>query len=154
MRFGLCIFSSIRRHTRCALVTGVQTCALPISEDRQSALEQPKRPVALRQLAEGLHRDRLHGRQHVLHAVVQLVGQRLQLAIRIEQLGLALDVRGDVDRGAEIPAEPPVGEEVWSAIVTDPARSEEHTSELQSLVRISYAVFCLKKKNEQNTKHN
>src|SRR3546814_9972258 len=28
------------------------------------------------------------------------------------------------------------------------ARSEEHTSELQSLMRISYAVFCLKKKNE------
>src|SRR3546814_6504282 len=29
-----------------------------------------------------------------------------------------------------------------------PARSEEHTSELQSLMRISYAVFCLKKKNK------
>src|SRR3546814_3197264 len=28
-----------------------------------------------------------------------------------------------------------------------PSRSEEHTSELQSLMRISYAVFCLKKKN-------
>src|SRR3546814_8170683 len=32
------------------------------------------------------------------------------------------------------------------------ARSEEHTSELQSLMRISYAVFCLKKKKEQTTK--
>src|SRR3546814_1022233 len=34
-------------------------------------------------------------------------------------------------------------------------RSEEHTSELQSLMRISYAVFCLKKKNtkKQITKH-
>src|SRR3546814_5817707 len=32
-------------------------------------------------------------------------------------------------------------------------RSEEHTSELQSLMRISYAVFCLKKKNKQNTLH-
>src|SRR3546814_9980072 len=30
-------------------------------------------------------------------------------------------------------------------------RSEEHTSELQTLMRISYAVFCLKKKNTQNT---
>src|SRR3546814_7286555 len=30
------------------------------------------------------------------------------------------------------------------------ARSEEHTSELQSLMRISYAVFCLKKKNTPN----
>src|SRR3546814_4204941 len=34
-------------------------------------------------------------------------------------------------------------EEVWRA-----ARSEEHTSELQSLMRISYAVFCLKKKTK------
>src|SRR3546814_4417549 len=31
-------------------------------------------------------------------------------------------------------------------------RSEEHTSELQSLMRISYAVFCLKKKKTKNTK--
>src|SRR3546814_8943635 len=31
------------------------------------------------------------------------------------------------------------------------ARSEEHTSELQSLMRISYAVFCLKKKQKNNT---
>src|SRR3546814_9467225 len=31
-------------------------------------------------------------------------------------------------------------------------RSEEHTSELQSLMRISYAVFCLKKKNKQDKK--
>src|SRR3546814_5262533 len=30
-------------------------------------------------------------------------------------------------------------------------RSEEHTSELQSLMRISYAVFCLKKKNKTKT---
>src|SRR3546814_1011618 len=30
-------------------------------------------------------------------------------------------------------------------------RSEEHTSELQSLMRISYAAFCLKKKKKQNT---
>src|SRR3546814_6501583 len=32
-------------------------------------------------------------------------------------------------------------------------RSEEHTSELQSLMRISYAVFCLKKKKKKNNKH-
>src|SRR3546814_6650751 len=31
-----------------------------------------------------------------------------------------------------------------------PSRSEEHTSELQSLMRISYAVFCLKKKKQSN----
>src|SRR3546814_9978550 len=33
-------------------------------------------------------------------------------------------------------------------------RSEEHTSELQSLMRISYAVFCLKKKKKQQRTHN
>src|SRR3546814_9752177 len=37
-----------------------------------------------------------------------------------------------------------VGEESWDS------RSEEHTSELQSLMRISYAVFCLKKKRTKN----
>src|SRR3546814_7642420 len=36
----------------------------------------------------------------------------------------------------------------------DGARSEEHTSELQSLMRISYAVFCLKKKNKHKNTHN
>src|SRR3546814_5875141 len=34
------------------------------------------------------------------------------------------------------------------------SRSEEHTSELQSLMRISYAVFCLKKKNKNTSHHN
>src|SRR3546814_5162654 len=32
-------------------------------------------------------------------------------------------------------------------------RSEEHTSELQSLMRISYAVFCLEKKTKKQTEH-
>src|SRR3546814_1806440 len=34
-----------------------------------------------------------------------------------------------------------------------PFRSEEHTSELQSLMRISYAVFCLKQKNKKKERH-
>src|SRR3546814_10273349 len=34
-----------------------------------------------------------------------------------------------------------------------PNRSEEHTSELQSLMRISYAVFCLKKKKQKQQQH-
>src|SRR3546814_6401895 len=38
----------------------------------------------------------------------------------------------------------------WDALH---ARSEEHTSELQSLMRISYAVFCLKKKNTNKNKY-
>src|SRR3546814_2334572 len=41
---------------------------------------------------------------------------------------------------------------VAAALAGAASRSEEHTSELQSLMRISYAVFCLKKKN--NTRHN
>src|SRR3546814_1637705 len=38
----------------------------------------------------------------------------------------------------------------WHSILS--TRSEEHTSELQSLMRISYAVFCLKKKKKQKDK--
>src|SRR3546814_7654179 len=46
----------------------------------------------------------------------------------------------------------PSGALCFQAIVAPDGRSEEHTSELQSLMRISYAVFCLKKKkNEQPT---
>src|SRR3546814_7038520 len=42
-------------------------------------------------------------------------------------------------------ADPPCGEAVGRGTV----RSEEHTSELQSLMRISYAVFCLQKKKKR-----
>src|SRR3546814_3727818 len=44
---------------------------------------------------------------------------------------------------------------VFGYHVSDPARyrSEEHTSELQSLMRISYAVFCLKKKYSKTIQH-
>src|SRR3546814_8213823 len=46
---------------------------------------------------------------------------------------------------------PVVGEQdSLRAAFDDGGRSEEHTSELQSLMRLSYAVFCLKKKNIQN----
>src|SRR3546814_9048193 len=38
-----------------------------------------------------------------------------------------------------------------SSVRSDTVRSEEHTSELQSLMRISYAVFCLKKKKKHTT---
>src|SRR3546814_7026238 len=41
--------------------------------------------------------------------------------------------------------------EVW--LVNANIRSEEHTSELQSLMRISYAVFCLKKKKKTDEKN-
>src|SRR3546814_2652169 len=38
-----------------------------------------------------------------------------------------------------------------NGVVEGKARSEEHTSELQSLMRISYAVFCLKKKKQKHS---
>src|SRR3546814_3762389 len=104
-------FSSRRRHTRCALVTGVQTCALPISEPAQfdaAVIGQPGGDF----IEEGRD-DRFH------------VAQR---QIRIFIRKHLNEFRSDHQR-------PPT------------RRSEEHTSELQSLMRISYAVFCLKKNN-------
>src|SRR3546814_14995196 len=53
-------------------------------------------------------------------------------------MGIALDRRGENDGVLKV--------EIVSSL--SGRRSEEHTSELQSLMRISYAVFCLKKKNE------
>src|SRR3546814_5796697 len=51
----------------------------------------------------------------------------------------------------QAPGLAPPGEEIPIALIVAEQRSEEHTSELQSLMRISYAVFCLKKK--KNNKH-
>src|SRR3546814_1482224 len=46
-----------------------------------------------------------------------------------------------------------VGLPVVALPVLETSRSEEHTSELQSLMRISYAVFCLQKKKHVNLNH-
>src|SRR3546814_5342875 len=44
-----------------------------------------------------------------------------------------------------------IGGQAWLRVSASPfGRSEEHTSELQSLMRISYAVFCLKKKTNNH----
>src|SRR3546814_6896079 len=58
-----------------------------------------------------------------------------------------------LDRGQrdEAEAEEAEGAHHRPAEDTDLLRSEEHTSELQSLMRISYAVFCLKKKKNRTT---
>src|SRR3546814_10413669 len=57
----------------------------------------------------------------------------------------------------DIPLRPkgPLVQLLLGALVYERAirRSEEHTSELQSLMRISYAVFCLKKKNNNQYNH-
>src|SRR3546814_2753811 len=55
------------------------------------------------------------------------------------------------DRGASVRA---MAEAFENWIVRQQGRSEEHTSELQSLMRISYAVFCLKKKTITHYKNN
>src|SRR3546814_1899970 len=69
----------------------------------------------------------------------RIIGGRAHIG-RIEQQHAA-------DPGAEAGGESPI-----LALDVMDDRSEEHTSEVQSLMRISYAVFCLKKKNnEQNT---
>src|SRR3546814_6527087 len=68
-------------------------------------------------------------------------GQRPKHAprhIEIANSLIAEPSRGDIDSAAALDG-------------TDPRRSEEHTSELQSLMRTSYAVFCLKKKNYTHT---
>src|SRR3546814_8193158 len=107
-------FSSRRRHTRCALVTGVQTCALPIS------LSLRRRPDD----AERLHR---------LHAIARAAG-------------VGSVATGDVLYHA--PEARPL-QDVMTATrekATIDERSEEYTSELQSLMRIPYAYFCTNNK--------
>src|SRR3546814_6088445 len=120
--------SSRRRHTRCALVTGVQTCALPISG--WSAIAAAARA--------DIGRDRHHVAM-VIDEVAHLPDHAQ--AKPLHPVGLFVAEAFALERAAE-------------AFLL-PFRSEEHTSELQSLMRISYAVFCLKKKNKiANTDYN
>src|SRR3546814_4534549 len=71
-------------------------------------------------------------------------GQVLGVGPRPRQFAVTHQ-RGD-EKGDEVQHDdPPVGVRV----PPEKERSEEHTSELQSLMRISYAVFCLKKKKKQ-----
>src|SRR3546814_2960509 len=114
LRFFL--FSSRRRHTRCALVTGVQTCALPISSSTGAAPPSAGVPSVA-----------------------------FAFACTEASPGSSTEASASGCSGP-----PPSGSTTGSAGVDAPSagRSEEHTSELQSLMRISYAVFCLKKKNK------
>src|SRR3546814_5247385 len=68
------------------------------------------------------------------------LGERLT---RIGQLG---DGEFDFDKPVGIGGEGPVRDMAAGTLRSGMGRSEEHTSELQSLMRISYAVFCLKNK--------
>src|SRR3546814_3838555 len=60
------------------------------------------------------------------------------------------------DYSIEVQARTQSGREaspLYYRFTVEPARSEEHTSELQSLMRMSYAVFCLKTKNRTTQVH-
>src|SRR3546814_5658702 len=114
-------FSSRRRHTRCALVTGVQTCALPICATRPRK-RRKKRPA---------------GTKPCLLRKKQNLDQQPS---RVE-----LSYSQSTDPASPVPRSRPF-HAALKAIRAHSQRSEEHTSELQSLMRISYAVFCLKKK--------
>src|SRR3546814_2937051 len=95
---------------------------------------------------------------HVQHVAL---AEKLLGALLAED-GAAVDPRGDLkaDARREVRLDR-AGDDVDRGALRrhDEVRSEEHTSELQSLMRITYAVFCLKKKKqtrieEKLTKHN
>src|SRR3546814_3491241 len=137
-------FASRRRHTRCALVTGVQTCALPIcrqypgAERRVSGHEDDP---AADGIEEGKRLIRLGGEKG-LSLAERLQDRFHRLTWRTPIHTLRLRGRYPLKLIA-VPEDPFFGDVA--------RRSEEHTSELQSLMRISYAVFSLKKK--QNKPH-
>src|SRR3546814_7529364 len=66
-------------------------------------------------------------------------------------LATEIPARDFAARLAKLPPEKRA--EVEAGLKNVEARSEEHTSELQSLMRISYAVFCLKKKTKNTNRH-
>src|SRR3546814_1850474 len=127
-------FSSRRRHTRCALVTGVQTCALPISSPDRT---EPS----------PFWRDRR--RQQQVRSRAGYLGE-LGVGFRpLPQTPPMCRWRSSFGRG--FACEKAMDPDTFGR--RRGRRSEEHTSELQSLMRISYAVFCLKKKKKQHYKH-
>src|SRR3546814_6211364 len=80
---------------------------------------------------------------------------------RVQDLDAGVDEGGDLALLAAAQAADRIHHVVADALIAEGAagrvqqqRSEEHTSELQSLMRISYAVFCLKKKTTKNTHTN
>src|SRR3546814_8671488 len=82
-------------------------------------------------------------RAHRLDELVAVMGEPARRQ-QVLQLGLCLHALREVATlvRQDMPDDP--------VAVAATARSEEHTSELQSLMRISYAVFCLKKKKKKH----
>src|SRR3546814_4684628 len=140
-------FSSRRRHTRCALVTGVQTCALPILCADLTGMEIANASLLDEATAAAeamtLAKRSCKSRSNVFFVSSGVHPQTLEVVrTRAEPLGIELVVGADSDAA---------GTEAFGVLLQYPdTRSEEHTSELQSLMRISYAVFCLKKKTPRS----
>src|SRR3546814_8044421 len=169
--FGLFVFvvfsffflSSRRRHTICALVTGVQTCALPIwpRRGRWTRWSRGRRgcaparrdtvPPAGCRRCTGPRRSGSAGLPPGAGPGLRQIGPWLNaLQVRwfsSEELARMIGEAAGPDKGESRDAS--VRRQLTAACpqAFALARSEEHTSELQSLMRISYAVFCLKKKN-------
>src|SRR3546814_7454240 len=127
-------FSGRRRHTICALVTGVQTCALPISCRKGHSRSVPR------------HKDACIARSRSTRASRRADGfARAAQAARPPHKRREPTGYSDRRRARTGAAS--------RTKVQQATRSEEHTSELQSLMRISYAVFCLKKKKNQHCRN-
>src|SRR3546814_10815124 len=124
----VCFFSSRRRHTSCALWTGVQTCALPIFGFAAS-------PSPVR-----LHNERLSPID-----AGAFMDSKADIAVRPPEFGETALPYPPALRAWGVLALFCLAS-IISVIDRGILRSEEHTSELQSLMRISYAVFCLQKK--------
>src|SRR3546814_8649032 len=83
-------FSSRRRHTRCALVTGVQTCALPISTSELWRVVQEEIDLAaICPIGVDEHLGTIAHRDPVARSRVGDPARRLRQAIAVEQIGRA-----------------------------------------------------------------
>src|SRR3546814_3738112 len=131
----LFFFSSRRRHTRCALVTGVQTCALPISANTAKILANQEIADMILALGCGTRKDcnpdNLRYERIVIMTDADVDGAHIATLL---MTFFFQEMPELVRRGHLYLAQPPPYRLV---------RSEEHTFELQSLMRISYAVFRL-----------
>src|SRR3546814_6534570 len=85
--------------------------------------------------------------------------RRLRQTPEKEPAGQGRDDQGDADQAGPSQDAPSLPTSLVHLLAADDLadaqsfRSEEHTSELQSLMRISYAVFCLKKKKNKTISH-
>src|SRR3546814_4689053 len=94
-------------------------------------------------------------RDHRLHAADMRHNAFGRLAVRLAAEDAATERGSHRHRAYEVGRRTIAQPRGFADELVEPRRSEEHTSELQSLMRSSYAVFCLKKKKQNvRTKYN